>query len=412
MLDDTARIEQGLEETFARYQTRIAGLRPPPTLATMPNPTPEDIQPLSDALQSTTLFARAAGHWIWSKGTQNVVSVDWIADWLAPQYNFSQPARPLAERVVHILSTTDAKIRYCTAVWGAQVEKTIAIDRFAYVYPFGEFAATHRLEFADRAQTTNFLGPYRSAVTGEPTIVISIDSADFPFLSDDPRKQAECARKLALEGEIACLAMIVLGTRRPIIDVSWFEYDDDALNSVWREGRRYWRTPEVLPTKIDPVQVNLNGFSALLSKLRSTPPQWQEKLLLSIRRFELSLARREIGNQAIDLCTAFEQVLGSDGRSPISWTNGLRCAALIGGTPQDKRDKRDIIEKLYITRNAFVHGGRVGRELNLRIRGKVRVEEAMELARSIYSSAVEKLIEFGSEPDWFELETTGTLVPK
>jgi hypothetical protein len=118
-----------------------------------------------------------------------------------------------------------------------------------------------------------------------------------------------------------------------------------------------------------------------------------------------------MGDQAIDLCTAFEQLLGSGGDGSISWSNGLRCAALIGGDDAARKKHRDIIQCLYRIRNSWVHGGSVNKIVKSKTMGNVNVSEVMRLARLIYSKLLQVMVKTHDDIDWFDLETTGHGAP-
>lgn len=253
-----------------------------------------------------------------------------------------------------------------------------------------------------------FLGAYQTAVDGPPETVLVVRNEEFPFISKYGFDQIKCDQELRNRTEIACLSLLMFGTRHPIIDVSWHEYDDHHLNYLVHGKRRFWRMPEVIPLRVAQHDVDIESLTNLhqhfLEKLNE---QRRSKCVRSMKRFELSLARHDKGNAVTDLCIALEQALGERKETPISWTHGLRTALLLGQTPQERRTIRDTFETLYRMRNRFVHGGQVDDYIDTKTRGRIPAVDLLEDARQLYCRIISALVSAERDPDWSELETNG-----
>jgi hypothetical protein len=407
-MSDIEQIEAGLVESFERYRSRVG---PRTTILGGPPPNDAELTPLMDALNRTEAFPPVNGWWIWARGRQNVLTPGWLATWAFPSWRSKDELKTTAEKIYRVVTTRNASISLYTAVWGAAVSESANISDHLSIHPFEEQLTRQASEFTNEglANPVRFLGAYRTAVDGPPRSALRNRFADFPFLSDNPANQSNLAQDLIEQSNNACLSLVTFGTLSSIVDLSWFEYEESALDDVWYESNRFWRMPEVLPTTVRPTPVNLPSFVSAHGALMGLPRQQQSKLMSSIKRFDLSLARRSVGDQAIDLCTAFEQLLGSGGEGGISWSNGLRCAALIGGNNATRLATRDTVHMLYRIRNNWVHGGEAGPTVTSKTMGVVPTADAIQRARSIYSDMLRVLIAAGDNVDWFALETTGSL---
>lgn len=406
-MSDEEKIESALANTFEMYRNRVSTLRPRPTLLNMPNLLDEEWRPFKEAIAATNAYKRVEGRWIWARGRQNAISVDWISEWTSSQFHFDEPAGPIAARIVDALTTERATLRHCTALWGIRLANPIDIDDRLSALPVADFENRYQSSFNDRPNSANFLGSNRSAVIGPPTAVVVATFQQFPFISTMPSRQNGIANFLAVGAERISVSFVAAGSLKPIIDISWYEYENDNLNRVFLEGRRFWRTPEIVPTNIQPIDIDANRIMQFIGRMGELSSQRRGKLLSAMRRFEQSLSRHSAGNQAIDLCTALEQLLGSDGQSPISWSNGLRCAALVGRDDDEKCKVRDVINSLYKARNQFVHGGELDTNITTRTMGQVPLSIILSNTQLLFGRLVERLVELERDPDWFRLETCG-----
>ncbi len=408
-MDDVSIIEAGLLRSYERYQHRLLEMNVRPTLLGMPTPDDNDLTPLMDAFDNTQAFRAVNGWSIWAKGRQNALSARWLSEWAFPGRYSKIDLNELARKIHRVLTAREELIALNTAVWGAKIVDPIRIDENTILQRFSDLETSERAEFADngRARPARLLGAYGAAVTGNPTLAICVHCRRFPFLSNDPAAQSRLAQEMVSQADLTCLSLVAFGTRSPIIDLSWFEYKDSILDTVWHEVNRYWRMPEVMPSYVVPVDVEVATLVKSHSCLLGLPEDRQTKVVSSARRFELSLARRNQGDQAIDLCTAFELILGSGGEGGISWSNGLRCAGLLGGQADDRRANRDIVQSLYKIRNNCVHGGDVSDKVKTKTMGKIGLAELIDKSRVLYSKLLQAMVALKSYPDWFEIETNG-----
>ncbi len=409
-MSDVDEIEAGLIDAFDRYRARVG---PRITILSAHEPTVEELTPLMDALNRTEAFPLVNGWWIWARGKQNVLSPGWLSTWAFPSWRSREELRATAEKIHQVITTREAPICYFTAVWGAEITHAVDIAEDLSIHPFAEQLAREAGEFSKDGigSPVRFLGAYRSAITGPPRVALRIRRDRFPFLSNNAGMQSAIAQDLIDRANTACLSIAAFGTQSSLVDLSWFEYEERALDDVWYESSRFWRMPEVLPATVHSVPVNIDAFVASYRALAALPPRRQSKLLSSIKRFDLSLARRNVGDQAIDLCTAFEQLLGSGGDGAISWSNGLRCAALVGGNDANRLATRDIVQLLYRIRNNWVHGGDIGQNVKSKTMGALPVQDVIQRARFIYSDMLRALMRVGDDVNWFALETIGAPNP-
>lgn len=412
-MDDLAIIEKGLAESYARFAERLAKSKQRITILGAPPPTDDELLPFSDALRAAKVFQTVDGWWIWAKGRQNVVSSKWLAEWAFPHWDVEPDLSQVAQKIHRVVTTREAPISLFTAIWGARLDGTHNLDDATSIHTFSNLKAAKGEHFGGHmlANPHRLLGGYQAAVSGEPTLVLCIKASAFPFLANNPDAQKQTAQDMISRAETACLSLVAFGTRSSVIDLSWFKYDDDVLDNVWYEETRFWRMPEVVPNARATIDVDLASYKACHGHLLNLAGSRRVRYKSSLKRFELSLARRDLPDQAIDLCTAFEQLLGSGGNGPISWSNGLRCAVLLGGDSAVKRRTRDVIQCLYRIRNTSVHGGELDSKVNTLTMGKIHCEELLAYALETYCDLMRVLVSLKEDPDWFALETDGKVQP-
>jgi hypothetical protein len=410
-MDDVEIIERGLTESYSRFAERLARSKPRVTILGAPPPTEDELVPFSDALRATNVFRAVEGWWIWAKGRQNVVTSGWVAEWAFPRWNPDPEIPKIGQNIHRVLSQRQAPISLYTAIWGARLNGSHSIDDAISIHAFPDLKATKGNDFGGHmlANPQRFLGSYAAAVSGEPTLSMHIKMPAFPFLASKSHIQRDAAQDLISRSETACMCLVAFGTRSPVIDLSWFEYEDSVLDGVWHEETRFWRMPEVVPNAREIIDVDLQRYGACYKQFAKLAEPRRARYESSLKRYELSLARRKVSDRAIDLCTAFEQLLGSGGNVPISWSNGLRCALVIGGEEAAKRRTRDIVQCLYRIRNTAVHGGETSSKVNTLTMDKVHSEDLLAYAQGTYCDLVELLVSLDDDPDWFDLETTGKL---
>ncbi|MDY0872267.1 HEPN domain-containing protein [Dongia rigui] len=353
------------------------------------------------------MFDEAQGCWIWARGITRQVQSDWLTKYLFG-FGYFDGDEEILRRVLSVremLGTRTAPLIFWTLVWGASVRKEIQVAEGIALFPFEEtkFASPNDSERWRLPNLQPVLGAYTSNVSEQPALVIAQKALTFPFLTKDRIDQELAFYDVVRRNDIVCKGIVVFGTGGPIVDISWAEYESLNLESFMYDIKRAWRMPEIVPSKVSILEISENHFSTAMASLLIKKDQWQNKLLKSMERFEVSVSRRNIGDQAVDLCIAFEQLMGTE-TGPKSGPVSLRCAGLMGGTAKQRLRVRDIIEALYKLRNKVVHGGELPQSVKTRTQGAISAQIVVQAAIVIFREVCRKMLDFDFSPDWYRIE--------
>jgi hypothetical protein len=151
---------------------------------------------------------------------------------------------------------------------------------------------------------------------------------------------------------------------------------------------------------------NENRIISALTSWAKMPDPMKNKLRIPLERLNQALAAHSPIDCAIDLGLALEALLLSDleASDQISLAFRLRGAWLLGGNPIERQSYLQQFKAIYTCRSAVVHHGMLPpKKLSL---GDAKVspdEFITKNARLLAASAVLKVIDRGSFPDWGSL---------
>jgi hypothetical protein len=382
------------------------------TLLGSPDPTVDQLGPISEAINNDPKYRVVEGWNIYSNGDSRPITIESLTDLAFPRFAGSRKdvAANHAKRVHHILSTRETPTRVVTIVWGAQVDAELEINATTKLMPLFVFreASGREMHPSRVVGFRRFFGEYGRGLADISPCVLTVTENTFPFLAQRRETQLQAQRDLNERVDVFCRMLAVFGLRAPVLDVSKVEFIDDELNRLWDEKIAFWRRPEVIAADVRSVRLDVERFLNAFRVVAEFPRPlngWRKRLLSATKRFELCLSRASPSDQAIDMCIAFEQVLDSGG----GWKNGFRCAALTGGDLRNRLEVRDLIEALYDIRNRKVHGSEsVDIDLaETKTLGKIPSAEVVSRGRAIFSDVMLKLLEYPDKPNWFEVETRG-----
>jgi hypothetical protein len=190
----------------------------------------------------------------------------------------------------------------------------------------------------------------------------------------------------------------------PIAVACWFEYADRELEWAEWENSLTWLLPEIHPSVKLAVPADGDRITASIERYVGLDGDQRSRLLRSMERFRLSQSRKQPIDRVLDLALAFEIALSEQGdNAPPSWKVSVRSAQLVGGPVAVRAQNRQAIASLYELRNQATHGG------SLKPRGGKTVDAILQDGFALYVSAIGKLLDLGSKPDWktVELEPLG-----
>jgi hypothetical protein len=207
------------------------------------------------------------------------------------------------------------------------------------------------------------------------------------------------------------LALTAIGPRVPLQVAHWFTFEDSDLQLANILGSsRSQSLIEILPRfapnppPLDPIEgpAVVRAYLALSGITRDV-------VRVALKRLNQAQRRHDLGDRAVELCTALEALLGDNQKSEMTHKVKSRAARLMGGSVETRRRNAAIIGEAYDVRSSLVHTGRV-EEKTKEIQGETLTRtETIERAINIAINIVKLIIASGSLPTWAEFDVTEQL---
>ncbi len=218
----------------------------------------------------------------------------------------------------------------------------------------------------------------------------------------------EFAKTYELLSDIA-IVLTAVGPRASMPIVQWFTFDDpDLEDASMMSGSRRGYLHEILPygyTKyplLDPVEA-----PEIVRAFLKLHPKTKDRVRLALHRLNQAQRRRNPGDQAVELSTAFETLLGDGNNHEMTHKIKVRLVRLLGGDKDARKRNAAIISKTYDFRSKLVHTGDVNIVKQVTICDqKMSASEIIEAAIAMCAELIKKIIQQGSIPQWESFDIT------
>lgn len=213
----------------------------------------------------------------------------------------------------------------------------------------------------------------------------------------------------------ACLWLSLIGDTRPMVVVSWFNVADWVPFSRHSIGGGItYHHPDISSKTLihhvaEFTETDIAKVQELHRKFEALKDTDKSKLRVPLARLNQALRRPQQVDQAIDLGTALEALLISEGtREQLSLTFRLRGAWLLGDTPYRRVKLYDEFESIYTLRSKAVHSG-VLKPIEKQKKKDIVVGELLDRGFDYCRRAIYKIICEGKFPKWESLVLGGNL---
>lgn len=203
--------------------------------------------------------------------------------------------------------------------------------------------------------------------------------------------------------------MTVVGPRVPISAAQWFNFDDPDLDlASILSGTRRSQLLEILPNLpgdypiLDPTEAQhiVQGYLALQGDT-------QHKVRVALQRLNQAQRRRNVGDRALELSTAFETLLGDDATTEMTHKIKVRSARLVGGPDDVRKKNAAIINKAYEIRSKLVHTGHVDpAKFKIVCGQRMSASDIIDHAVTVCVDLIKIIIRRGSIPNWSIFDIT------
>ncbi|NVO12904.1 MAG: hypothetical protein HXX10_02600 [Rhodoplanes sp.] len=361
---------------------------------------------LVTAIERCNAYRAIAGKVLFSGGSGPVIDAHGLAVRLFDKgVHFTDDVEGAVSWLMRLMTTRETTGLLKAAFWGLRVDHDVSLAQSARLTPFDALSDSYmKRKILDRANPC-YDGSQWLLQTyyNRPTAALVETLQEFPYIRSDAAAFGVMNNAICRIDEISILLQACC-IGHPVAIACWFEYADKELEWAEWENSLTWLLPEInpsvklaIPVDCDRIVASINSYGRLEGEQRS-------RLLRSMERFRLSQSRKQEIDRVLDLALAFEIALSDQGdNAPPSWKVSVRTAQLVGGPVALRSQNRQSIASLYELRNQATHGG------SLKPRGGKIVDAILQGAFALYVSAIGKLLDLGTKPDWkiVELEPPG-----
>lgn len=308
-----------------------------------------------------------------------------------------------------VLSTEKATGLSIMALWGVNVDRAIQLSDRITLMPVTELPDAHQKKWLlERNWLQSQFEAMPMPIIDAPKAALMMTTEIKPLFIDAGTEVSNNLWQSNQEFlEDARLALSMFGPCAPLQACSWFNFQNQDIVDAQIGIGRSTSHIEIMPIRI-PQQPVLDSdlTSNLVSNYLSLEGSIRQRLRVSLGRLNQGMRRFRPGDQAMEIAIALETLL-ADGATENTYKIGLRAALLLGGDIATKLENRAIVGGAYVMRSALVHSGTVPAEIKLVRFGKMQADEVAKKAANICAAVIQKIIERGQIPEWFELELQG-----
>lgn len=258
-----------------------------------------------------------------------------------------------------VLSTTEASGSVVCALWGLQVSSEVRLTPHLSIVPINDipesrnktWLSEHRRQ-SSVASALDFT-PVESAIVARHTVRPFIAGPD----DDGAEANAEYVKFCEMLNDVS-LALTVVGPRVVTIAAQWLTLDDPDLELAINGSFRRSPLMEVLPLR-SPTYPVLEGGEAkdVVQAFLGLSGEIRNKVRIALKRLSLAQYRHGVGDQCVELATAFETILSDGGNSEMTHKVKVRSVRLLGGSTTEREHNAAVMAWIYNARSKLVHTG-------------------------------------------------------
>lgn len=300
----------------------------------------------------------------------------------------------------NVLTSKEATGQLTLALWGVPLNEIIQLMDGVELIPWGAVPDSTQ----KRMISGEIFNPNRwmtSAIDFSPPSSALVARQNIAPIIFDPTScqlDERDIKKYTHLKEIA-LVLTLIGPRASLPLLGWFTFD----NSDFELGTTSMRSQvEILPLgRMDYPSLDVHEAPELVRAYLQLPPTTRERVRIGIERINQALRREKFGDQAVELATAFEALVGDNEKTEMTHKVKIRAVRMIGGSIAERKINAALISKAYSIRSTLVHTGHVKPNLELPIDGnRVPAQQIIDRALALCVKLAKSIIRSGNFPDW------------
>lgn len=306
-----------------------------------------------------------------------------------------------------VLSTAEATGALILVLWGVPVDEPVELTENTSIVPFEAIPESEMKQLlAHRGHRDNGLIASAIDMSG-PSSALMMKRIISPLTYDPdqgPQDDSSSTQAHELLKEIATV-LTLIGPRVSLGLTTWFTFDDPDLE-IW--AGRMSPIAEIVPAQFREYPV-LDAAAAAAQELVQTflrlPGHLRTHLRVAIDRINQAQRRRNAGDQAVELATALEMLVGDKTNNEMTHKVKVRTVRIIGGNLEERRRNAAIVNKAYTIRSKMVHTGVVEADATETILGeRLAITDIVDMALNLCVRLTTALIRRGNIPDWGEFD--------
>ncbi|MGZ0008306.1 hypothetical protein [Burkholderia gladioli] len=304
-----------------------------------------------------------------------------------------------------VLNSKEATGKLILTLWGVPVQGVIELTDKIKIMPLTALPDSEQTRRLNEAHAHRI--PMSALDFAPPSSALVVERRIAPILVDGsanlPTDDAELRESYDLVHEVA-LVLTLVGPRASLPLITWFTFDDPDFEIGGATSMTFMT--EIVPTRVTeyPMLAPEEAVDTVQAYLK-LPTGVRRHVRVAIERINQALRRRNVGDRAVEIATAFEALVGDNDKNEMTHKVKVRTVRLIGGSLDERRTNAAIVNKAYAIRSSLVHTGKVDEGATETIVGvRVAVREIVDRALALCVQLTQIIIRRGAVPTWTDFD--------
>jgi hypothetical protein len=293
------------------------------------------------------------------------------------------------------------------ALSGVTVEEEIRLPRGVALVPFSSLPESQTKEYFSSIGYESLFDPMRPIFMPQlGAALVSTDGSGVQLAAEFPDYTGgniELYSKMRLFRQI-CQCLTLFGPSSPVALVQWKQLQSPAEVPILGMGEGQGVSiPEARPETTTTLSDSA-AIRCLVERYLRLGEDMRERLAVPLQRLNLALRRQDPVDKAIELGIALEALLTKDEEqeTPVSYSVRTRGALFGGGTLDERKQTRDLLQDVYSLRSEAVHSGGF-RKRNKKRKTKQEPDKILSRGSELCARLISRVIELDMMPNWDEL---------
>lgn len=305
-----------------------------------------------------------------------------------------------------VLSTQETTGKLIFLLWGVEAAEPLVITPMFTLCSPAEIAEQVAADWISEMYDG---GRYNQVVPSSPewsrpsaVLVMRTVIPTFAQYEPIPEQPANEALRDYHHLKDVMMLLAVAGPCCPVLAAYWSVLEDAELAAACH-GEARGGTMHEITSRSPPVAVPIDGelMKACVSGFQGMRDTEQARVRTALKRIIQARMRHDLGDRAVEICTALETLAGDGQNNEISHKVATRFARFLGGDLDTRKDTFKLIKAVYGIRSKMVHGAMT--TMPSTVNGRP-AEEAVHSATELAGKFIARVLQAGSIPNWSDFD--------